>query len=280
MVRVWIRDLEKSETLFVLGLHFSGLVCLGDTIMMKTVQCLEPNTLIFKLHGHFFIASDSFINGMSIPRIRFHELPLNHNFTRKPSYAKTSLAKMQRTLRALKQINIGNERLKSDILSRGLDPACSDHPVPVQTTSLRQQIFSKQFKQPATKKKEIVLQKKIETLKLKLHLLHQERDSIIDSIERKKEKFEDTISETDKSIDEMTEKFHSLCKDKEKLADWLNTFDEFRSYNAATRSDLVIRRKQLISQLVEIFPIKDAKTSHPTIGMSFIRKQRIKCVPI
>ena len=235
-------------------------------MIMKIVQRLQPNSLIFKLHGHFFVASDSFINGLCIPKIRFHELPFKHNFIGKPSYSKTSLAKMQRTLRALKQINLGNERLKSEILCRGLDPACSDLPVPVQTTSLRQKIFSKQFKQPATKKKEIILQKKIEALKLKLHLLHQERDSIIDSIERKKEKFQDAISETDKSIDEMTEKFHSLSKDKEKLADWLKTFDEFRSYNSHTRSDLIIRRKQLISQLGEIFPINDAKTSHPTIG--------------
>ena len=39
-------------------------------------------------------------------------------WTGKPSYSKTSLAKMQRTLRALKQIHHCNQRLKSDIKNR------------------------------------------------------------------------------------------------------------------------------------------------------------------
>ena len=64
----------------------------------------------------------------------------------------------------------------------------------------------------------------------------------------------------------MTEKLHALAKDKEKLANWLNTFHEFRSYKEKASADVVLRRRQLISQLCQIFPLNDANTSLPTIG--------------
>ena len=67
----------------------------------------------------------------------------------------------------------------------------------------------------------------------------------------------------------MTEKFHALAKDKEKLSNWLKTFDEFRNYKEKSTSDLEIRRRQLISQLSHIFPLHDTETSLPTIGSFF-----------
>ena len=251
----------------VLGIHFSGLICLGDNLMMKILQYLGPNSLIFKLHGHYFVAEHCFREELKVPRIRYIHLPSSLHPSPKPSYCKTSLAKMQRTLRALKQMNIGNERLKSDILARGLDPDCSDITVPAQSTSLRHQIFTKQIKQPATKKKEIMLLKKIEDLKFKLHLVRKEKEARMNTIQEKRDLFEARVSETERSIEVMTAKFHGLSKDKDKLEEWLKTFDEFRSYKEKAGSDLFTRRKQLISQLIEIFPINDANTHLPTIGI-------------
>lgn len=235
--------------------------------MMQVLQHLQPNSLVFKLHGHFFAAADSFRSEVRVRRLRYLQLPTSLRASGKPSYCRTSLAKMQRTLRALKQINIGNERLKTEIFNRGLDPDCSDVNVPpLQTASLRQQIFTKLIKQPCTRKKETALLKKIEILKLKLHLLRQEKECLERGINEMKDKVQAGVAETDHSIEDMTEKFHSLCKDKEKLFEWLKTFDEFRSYKDKARSDLVTRQKQLISQLIEIFPINDVNTSLPTIG--------------
>jgi len=266
VVRIWFKTKEDSHSLLVIGIHFSGLICIGDNLMMKIVRYLGPNSLIFKLHGHFFVAEYCFREELRVPRLRYIHLPLRLHSSPKSSYGKTSLAKMQRTLRALKQMNIGNERLKSEILARGLDPNCSDINVPVQSTSLRQQIFTKQIKQPATKKKEIFLQKKIEELKLKLHLVRQEKEAIRNTIQAKRTLFEARVTETEKSIEVMTAKFHGLSKDKDRLEEWMKTFDEFRSYKEKAKSDLFTRRKQLISQLREIFPINDANTNLPTVG--------------
>jgi len=267
VVRIWSQTASGSVSLSVQGMHFSGLVCIGDNLMMSILQYLQPNSLVFKLHGHFFVASESFKGEARVAKVRYAALPACLNLPGKQSYGKTSLAKMQRTLRALKQIHIGNERLKSEILGRGLDPSSTDVTVQAaQSTSLRQQIFNKQVKQPGTKRKETILLKKIEVIKLRLSLLKEEKESIVNELDGRKAQFDTNLFEADKSIDEMTEKFHNLSKDKEKLSDWMKTFDEFRGYNEKTSSELVTRRKQLISQLIEIFPISEPTSSLPTIG--------------
>ena len=230
--------------------------------------------MVFNLHGHYFVGHHAFKKEVNVPLVRYTELPPNLLPPSKSSYDKTSLAKMQRTLRALKQMNVGNARLKNEILIRGLDPDSTDLTVQTHTASLRQQIFNKQVKQPATKRKETALLKRIEALKLKLHLLRQEKEAVLNEIDEKNKRVESEVAETEKAIDTMTTKFHGLSKDKEKLGEWMKTFDEFRGYKEKAGSDLVTRRKQLISQLTEIFPINDANSSLPTIGMQNIFLKR------
>jgi len=237
VLRIWMKNASGSVSLAVLGIYFSGLVCVGDSLLMKTVQYLEPNSLVFKLHGHYFVGPDSFNSEIKVPLIKYINLPSSQTASAKPSYDKPALAEMQRTLRALKQMNLGNARLKGEILHRGLDLESADHCIQTQTTSLLQQIFNK-----------------------------QEKEALLSEINEKKKQYEVEVAETEKAIDFMTAKFHELSKDKEKLGDWMKTFDEFRGYKEKASSDLVTRRKQLISQLQEIFPINDANTSLPTIG--------------
>ena len=142
MVRIWSKTAANSSvSLSVQGIHFSGLVCIGDNLMMNLVHHLRPNSLVFRLSGHFFVDSESFRGENSgVARLRYIALPDCVSLPSKQSYGKTSLAKMQRTLRALKQSHLANERLKSDILSRGLDPSSRQDAAAVQaanSTSLR-----------------------------------------------------------------------------------------------------------------------------------------------
>jgi hypothetical protein len=277
VVRLWASRRQggaaaqpSSFILLTWGLHFSGLVCVGEKLMQSLVQHLEPNTLVFKLHGHFFIAADSFRGPALLPRHRFFEVPHLAAEVGKPSYDSAALCKMQRTLRALKQRGVSNEHLKAEILSRGLDPRCADVTAfssqNNNSTSLRLQIFSRQSKQPATKKREIALRKTMESLRLQVALLRQEKQSLLQTIQQKRLQHQNCLLESDKSIEVLTESFHTLSKDREKLADWLKTFEEFRVYNSRTAASLAARRKQLISQLCEIFPIHGTDTSLPTVG--------------
>ena len=276
VVRLWAGRLsglsqptEESRILTTWGIHFSGLVCVGDKLMRNIVQHLEPNTLVFKLHGHFLIAVDSFHGPPGLlSRHRFIEIPHMRAEACKLSYNSGALCKMQRTLRALKQRGASNDRVKVEILSRGLDPRCPDVTAfsSQNTTSLRLQIFSRQSKLPATKKKEIALRKSIESLRLEMALLRQEKQSLLQAIQQKKLLHQNSLLEAEKSIEVLTESFHTLSKDREKLTDWLKTFEEFRVYNSRTAASLAARRKQLISQLCEIFPIHGTDTSLPTIG--------------
>jgi hypothetical protein len=280
VVRLWVGRRHSggsaarpsSFILLTWGLHFSGLVCVGEKLMRSLVQHLEKNTLVFKLHGHFFIAADSFHGPALLPRTRFLEVPHMSADAGKPSYDSAALCRMQRTLRALKQRGVSNEHVKAEILSRGLDPRCADVSAfssqnpGTASTSLRLQIFSRQSKQPATKKKEIALRKSIESLRLQVALLRQEKQSLLLTIQQKRLQHQNCLLESDKSIEMLTESFHTLSKDREKLADWLKTFEEFRVYNGRTAASLAARRKQLISQLCEIFPIHGTDTSLPTVG--------------
>jgi len=277
IVRIWAKTQTASIQISVIGIYFSGLICIGDSLNMNIIQHLDKNSLVFKLHGHYFVGVESL--KVKVPMLRFLEMPRKLSFTGKPSYSKNSLAKMQRTLRALKQIHQCNQRIKSDIVSRGVDPDSPETGISItptasqsslaataSTASLSRLIFNKQLKQPSTKKKEIQLMTQIEELKLKLSMLKEEKTDLSNRIRETKSKIDYNLLETDNSTDNMTEKFHALAKDKEKLSNWLKTFDEFRNYKEKSTSDLEIRRRQLISQLSHIFPLHDTETSLPTIG--------------
>ena len=85
IVRIWAKPtLSSSVQLSVIGIYFSGLICIGDTLKMNVIQHLENNSLVFKLHGHYFVCLGSF--KLKVPRVRFLEMPRTLSYTGKFFY--------------------------------------------------------------------------------------------------------------------------------------------------------------------------------------------------
>jgi len=264
IVRLWCKGEEEvSTSLAVWGVTFSGLVCVGDKVTRSCVNNLQPNSVVFKLHHHFFIFNECLTNRLE--QARFMEVPYMTVDSCKASYDRVSLTKLAATLRALKQSEASNSRVKREISVRGLEPGSHVATVAPQTATLRMQIFSVQPKHPSTKMAEINLATKIEEIKFRIDLLRKERDRLKGVVVSKKEMQEKCVLDGDECNTQLMENYHTLSKDREKLETWLQTFQESRDCNKKTAESLKLRRNQLISQLSEIFPIQDTSTHLPTI---------------
>jgi len=265
IVRLWCKkeEGEASTSLAVWGITFSGLVCVGDKISRTCINNLQPNSLVIKLHQHFFVFNDCLTS--KIEQARFMEVPYMTVDSCKASYDRLSLSKLVATLRALMQNECSNSRVKREIAARGLEPGQSVAVVPPQAASLRQQIFSVQPKHPSTKIAEINLSTRIEESKFRIDLLRKERDRLRGVVSTKKEEQQQCVLDGDECNTQLMDNYHTLSKDKEKLETWLKTFQESRDCNNRTAEALKLRRNQLISQLSEIFPIQDTSSHLPTI---------------
>lgn len=265
-----VKDEPDSKSVqCVWGVNFSGLICVGNKLMKSLTQNFSFNGLVFRIHSNYFVPRECFV-GFSedlTPPLRFFEIPGVHTDAGKISYDRSALRKMHWTLRALKQRAGANEQFKRDILTRGIDPNTTDMTVPTMTrqTSLRQQIFARQTKLPGTKKEEIGLSVQIEAERLKVATLREEKERFLQELENKREKKRTSCLEYDELNGILMENIHNLSKDKEKLSEWLKTFQDCRESCQKTSRGLTIRRNQLISQLNEIFVIGDSGGSLPTI---------------
>jgi len=266
IVRLWCKkgEEEASTSMAVWGVNFSGLVCVGDKISRACINNLQANSVVFKLHQHFFVFNDCLTN--RIQQTKFMEVPFMTVDSCKASYDKSTLSRLAGILRALKQNSCSNSRIKREIAGRGLEPGQGVAIVPpLQTATLRQQIFSVQPKHPHTKMAEIQLATKIEDIKFRIDLLRKERDRLRMVVVNKKEEQEKRVMDGDECNTKLMENYHTLSKDKEKLETWMQTFQESRDCSNKTAEALKLRRNQLISQLSEIFPILDTSSHLPTI---------------
>jgi len=266
IVRLWCRkgEEEASTSLAVWGVNFSGLVCVGDKISRACINNLQANSVVFKLHQHFFVFNDCL--SCKVEQVRFLDVPYMTVDSCKASYDKATLSRLAGILRALKQNSSSNSRIKREISGRGLEPGHGVTLVsPAQTASLRQQIFSVQPKHPHTKMAEIHLSTKIEDLKFRIDMLKKERDRMRMVVVNKKSQQEKSVIDSDECNTKLMENYHTLSKDKEKLDVWMQTFQESRDCSNRTAEALKLRRNQLIGQLSEIFPIQDTSSHLPTI---------------
>jgi len=262
IIRLWFRsDAVQSSCMAVWGVCFSGLTCVGDKIHRSLTSNLTANSLLFKLHQHYFVYNDCL--NLKMEQNRFFEVPFMTLDSCKVSYERLTLSKLVATLRALKHSEISNNRVKKEISAKGLEP--NNVSVAPQTTSLRQQIFTVQPKHPCTKMEEINLSIKIEDIKFRIELLKEERNRLKAVVANKNIVRDKGIIEVDMCNNVLMENYHSLSKEKEKLEAWLKSFQEYRIGNLKTSDSLKLRRNQLISQLSEIFPIKDSSSQLPTI---------------
>jgi len=267
VVRLWIQDSSSSRSLSAWGVGLAGLICVGDKLSRTTASSLEANSLVFKMHQYYFVASTSLLNG-PVALWRRMEVPNITVESGKPSYDRPGLVKLHSTLRALHQSTCANFLVTSELATRGLDHSGSESlsPAPAQMgRTISSKILEVRMKSSATRKQEISLAKRIEDVRFRIDSLRQERDRLSSEVRSRQTDIREAGEGLETAEGLLKQSKEALLKDKEKLESWLATFSSSRESNRKSAEYLRIRRLQLISQLSEIFPIQEPASATPTI---------------
>ena len=62
-LELFAQDSSSSRSLSAWGVGLAGLICVGDKLSRTTASSLEANSLVFKMHQYYFVASNSLLNG-------------------------------------------------------------------------------------------------------------------------------------------------------------------------------------------------------------------------
>ena len=182
------------------------------------------------------------------------------------SLPRSGLAKLHSTLRSLRHSCQAASLLKAELAARGLDQATSvAEAAPQLTRSISSKILEVRVKQSATRKQEIAMVKRIEDITFRIDSLRLERDRLREEVAGRRKMLERQGGELEAGSCLLTQSYHSLARDREKLEQWLASFHKSRESNRKTGESLRIRRLQLISQLSEIFPLQEVSSPCPTI---------------
>jgi len=286
VVKSWLTStFEETEPTLesAWGINFSGLWCLGTHPVAN--GRLPHNSFVFQISGSYF-SSASYIRGHvesnQIPRF-LHIGTVDDSQTVK-SYDTTLLSRLHMSQRALKLQDSNNKRLISGLHSKGIErtqvtlaqalekpcakPGDSDEvPIvnPGALPSLRQTLLARKFKQPKTRLSEQDLLARTEYLRVRLGLLHKERD-------RRKEKIAKIQQEQMLLAHQMEEKtssqmhcYHNLSKEKVAFQSWLDQFKIDQLTNDSWFSVLKQERLSTINSLLDIFPLGNLDGKRPTL---------------
>ena len=62
-LELFAQDSSSSRSLSAWGVGLAGLICVGDKLSRTTASSLEANSLVFKMHQYYFVASTSLLSG-------------------------------------------------------------------------------------------------------------------------------------------------------------------------------------------------------------------------
>lgn len=272
VVRLW-RHQEESEAvaggsstcLAVWGVGLAGLVCVGDQLPRSFTSLLLPDSLVFRLHTYYFVAPGS-LRGSPPPLLRHSEVPHITVESGKPSYSRSSLAKLHSTLRALRQSSRANALVKSELGARGLDCSGAElAPAPQLGRSISSRVLEVRVKTAATRRREQVLDRRLEDLRFSIDSARLEKERLEQEVAERRSRLEREGARLESVTSGLMENYHSLARDREKLESWLGSFQRSRESRRKAGEALRLRRLQLVSQLSEIFTIREAASDLPTI---------------
>ena len=186
--------------------------------------------------------------------------------------------------RALKQQDSNNKRLINGLHNKGIErtqvtlaqalkkpcakPEDSDniHIVnPGALPSLRQTLLARKFKQPKTRLSEQDLLARMEFLRVRIGLLHKERDRRREKIANlKQHQMLLTLQMEEKTSSQM-HCYHNLSKEKAAFQTWLDQFKIDQLTNDSWYSVLKQERLGIINSLLDIFPMSDLDGKRPTL---------------
>ncbi|XP_046825786.1 UV radiation resistance-associated gene protein isoform X1 [Vespa crabro] len=260
ILRLWKRTAVDNNisdvTVFTWGISFTGLAYIGPKLPNNLEIILKENSIIFYFNGGFFTPAYCFITTPELKR--YLRINVNANEV-KDSYTVNKLTSLRSKMQALKQQT-------NSVIALRMRIASGDN---FQTPKYPQSSLNRLF-QPRTvnreKKAEILkIRKELEMAKFRTKLLEQERARKMGEL-RVLNQLHATIAEENQDHgSDLMERYRELNKDIERLHEWRQSHVDTRETYIQMSSQLAHRRRQLISELSLIYPVKQDSNGKFTI---------------
>ncbi|KYN06419.1 PREDICTED: UV radiation resistance-associated gene protein [Cyphomyrmex costatus] len=251
ILRVWKRSMPYDNTadvtLFTWGISFTGLAYIGPKLPSNLETILKENSLIFHFHGGYFTPAYCFAATPDLKR--YLHMTINVSEI-KNSYTVNKLSSLRSKMQALKQQTESVQALRTRIAS-GDDFHTPKYP----QTTLNRLLQPRRVNRE--KKLEIMrIRKELEMAKFRTKLLEQERSRKMGEIRILNQLHTNMTEENQDCCSDLMERYRELNKDIEKLNEWRQNHIDTRETYLQLSSQLAQRRRQLISELCLIYPIK------------------------
>ncbi|XP_012059407.1 PREDICTED: UV radiation resistance-associated gene protein [Atta cephalotes] len=251
ILRVWKRSMPCDNTvdvtLFTCGISFTGLTYIGPKLPSNLETILKENSLIFHFHGGYFTPAYCFIAAPDLKRYLYMTINVSEV---KNSYTVNKLSSLRSKMQALKQQTESVQALRIRIAS-GNDFHTPKYP----QTTLNRLLQPRRVNRE--KKLEIMrIRKELEMAKFRTKLLEQERSRKMGEIRVLNQLHTNMTEENQDLGSDLMKRYRELNKDIEKLNEWRQNHIDTRETYLQLSSQLAQRRRQLISELCLIYPIK------------------------
>ncbi|XP_039281299.1 UV radiation resistance-associated protein [Nilaparvata lugens] len=247
VIRLWQHSEQGDHVITVWGVYFSGLVYLGPKLVSSDPSTLQSNTIIFYMKGGYFTAPHCFKSARSPPtRRRTTQLP---SADVKPSYTASSLSRLHTVQHAIKKQVQAVDLLREKITAGGLG-----HSNEPKESAILRRLMSKG--RPRAQYQDFLkIKKETEIVRYKVQLLTQEKDRKLSELRQIAAKKDSITEENQDRGCELMERYRSLNRDVEKLKECRRIAAETKDALSQINSQLMFRRRQLISELNLIYPI-------------------------
>ncbi|XP_071578467.1 UV radiation resistance-associated gene protein [Temnothorax nylanderi] len=255
ILRVWKRsvpcDNTADVTLSTWGISFTGLAYIGPKLPPNLETILKENSLIFHFHGGYFTPAYCFATAPDSKRYLYMTINASEI---KNSYTVNKLSSLRSKMQALKQQTESVQALRVRIAS-GDDFHTPKYP----QTTLNRLLQPRRVNRE--KKLEIMrIRKELEMAKFRTKLLEQERARKMGEIRVLNQLHTNIVEENQDHGSDLMERYRELNKDIERLNEWRQNHIDTRETYLQLSSQLAQRRRQLISEMCLIYPIKQDST--------------------
>ncbi|XP_025830467.1 UV radiation resistance-associated gene protein [Agrilus planipennis] len=286
VIRIWQKqDGELDVMVLSWGINLSGLVYLGNKILDIQPESFKENTVIFQIREGFFTSHETLRSDLQkpLPFIDNINLVSNEHSTNvyrhirerykknevKNSYDLKKLLKMhslQISLRnKLADVQLISEKISVNCGMCGLDPgtefqepdkAKTPDTAPLLTMNTLNKMLGKKEKPTKAQVERIVsIKKDIEVKKFRTKLLLQERDKKSAKVRHLRQKYTNLLDENEEKSSITMDNYRQLSKDSDKLKEWKLEELHIKENLQHTLLQLHHRQKQLMIQLLDIYPI-------------------------
>ncbi|XP_017777577.1 PREDICTED: UV radiation resistance-associated gene protein [Nicrophorus vespilloides] len=303
VLRIW----NDCELILTWGINLSGLVYLGNKFGDIYPELFTENTVILHLRGGYFTSINCvrcdvarplpFIDHLNVvsteDSMYIYKIASDKNQSSdvKNTY---NLSKL-RKLRSL-QISIRNKSLEVQALKDKIDFKCqggsenernckestsktkTDSNVRYAPQLLTMTSLNKMLHEKPTRLQRLEmqrLQKEIEVSKLRTKMLSQERDRKQAEIRRMKSKYRGMQDENSEKSSQLMENFMHLSKEIERLRERKRECSHQKDILHHITSKLHYRRRQLMSELLMLYPIERVKDDKYLVNCVYLPPSNI-----